>query len=145
MMFIVTHFNFLHTPRSLGMVLSELFGNIIVIWKVMKNQDDVKCPNKSSQYFAQNYFCVSYYFKIAMPWQVFHLPPRLPRGSMALVGIGLEYEVPRSHSDTPLSVRLPERAIGPSQSPLTIHNTHKRQTRKPLEGFEAAIPISERS
>lgn len=75
MMFIVPHLNFLHTPRSLGMVLSELFGNKIEIRNFMKNQDDVKCPNKSSQYFAHNYFYVSYYFKIAMPWHVFHLPP----------------------------------------------------------------------
>jgi hypothetical protein len=126
MMFIVTHLNFLHIPRSLGMVLSELLGNKIEIRNVIKNQDDVKCPNKYFQYFAQNYFCVSYYFKIAMPWHVFHLP--LPRGSMALVGIGLQYEVPRSHSDTPRSVRLPERAIGLSQSPLTDKTQYSQKT-----------------
>jgi len=69
------YLNFLHTPRYLGMVLSQRFGNRIEIRNVMKNQDDVKYPNKSSQYFAKNYFCLSYYFKIAMPWHVFYLPP----------------------------------------------------------------------
>jgi hypothetical protein len=103
------------------------FSETIEIRNVMKNQDDVKYPNKFSEYFAKNYFCLSYYFKIAMPWHIFHLPP-LPRGSIALVGLGLQYEVSRSHSDTPHSVVIPERAIGPSQSSLTDNTQYSQET-----------------
>jgi hypothetical protein len=126
-MFIVTHLNCLHTPRSLGMVQSQLFGKRIEIRNVMKNKDDVKCSNKFSQYFSQNYFLVSHYFKIVMAWRVLHLLC-LPRGSMAQVGLGFQYEIPRSHSDTPHLVWLPERATGPSQSPLTGNTKHSQET-----------------
>jgi hypothetical protein len=129
MMFIVTHLNFIHTPKSLGMVLSQLFGNRIEIRNVMKNQEDLKCPNKSSQYFAQNYFCVSITSKLRFR-DTFYIYPLLPRGSMALVGLGLQYEVPRSHSDNPHSVGHPKRAIGPSQSPLTDNTQHSQHSQE---------------
>ena len=40
------------------------------------------------------------------------------RNLTSLVGLGLIYEFPRSHSDTPRSVRLPGRVISPAQIPL---------------------------
>jgi hypothetical protein len=61
-------------------------------------------------------------------------------------GRGLLYEVPRSHSDTPHSAGLLwtcDRPVAETSSLIT-HNTHKRQTYMPPEGFETAISVRER-
>jgi hypothetical protein len=68
-------------------------------------------------------------------------------GSTALVGLGLFYEVPRSHSfrHTTLGrTPLDELSARRSDLYLTMHNTRKRQISMSLAGFEAAIPASER-
>jgi hypothetical protein len=144
MMCIVTQLYLLHTHRSLGMVQSQLFGNRIEIWNVMKYQDEIQCISKSSWYFAQKFFCVLYYFKIAMPWHVFH-PFLLPRGPTALVTLGLQYDVPRSHSRHSKLGRTPWTSDRPVPEPSNQQDTtHIRHTLKPLAKFEPAIPVSER-
>jgi hypothetical protein len=59
-------------------------------------------------------------------------------GSAPLQGL-LIIEAPRSHPDTPQSVRLRRRDLY-----LTTHNIHMRQTSMPLAGFEPTIPASVR-
>jgi hypothetical protein len=58
-------------------------------------------------------------------------------GSTALFGLGLQIvQVSRSHSDTPLSVELSGRAIGPSQRPLPDNTQHSQET-----AFHAQVGI----
>jgi len=66
-------------------------------------------------------------------------------GSTGLVGQGLLIvEVPRSHSDTPYSVRLLWTSDQDDAETSTWqHNTHKRQTSMLPAGFEPAISASE--
>ena len=63
----------------------------------------------------------------------------LSHGSTAVVGLGLRYEVPPSHSDTPHSVgRLWTR-----DRPIATHYTQRRNISMTQAGFEPAIPASE--
>jgi hypothetical protein len=57
-------------------------------------------------------------------------------GSTAVVGLGIFYEVPLSHSDTPYSARC--------RDAVTTHITQKRQTSMPPAGFEPAILARDR-
>ena len=62
-----------------------------------------------------------------------------------LVGLTLPYEVARSLSDTPHSVRLLWTCNWHVAALyLTTHNTQNRQTSMLPAGFEPAIPASER-
>ena len=60
-----------------------------------------------------------------------------------LAGQGLLIiEASLSHSDTPYSVGFSRQVIGPTQGPLTSHNTRKTQTSMQPAGFEPANPAS---
>ena len=70
----------------------------------------------------------------------------LSRGSTALVGLNLFYEIPRSHNDAPHSIGH----LWTSDQPvavdlyLTTLITHNRQTSMTPAGFEPTMPASER-
>ena len=72
----------------------------------------------------------------------------LVRVSTALVGVGLFVDqLSRLHSVTHTTIcrnPLDERSARSRDYYLTTHNTHKRQTSKPLAGFEPVIPVNER-
>jgi len=57
---------------------------------------------------------------------------------------GLFVKVFRSHSETHRRTPLNEWCVRRRELYLTTHNTHKRQTAMHPEGFEAAIPASNR-
>jgi len=64
-------------------------------------------------------------------------------GLTVLVGLWLlNFEVSRSHSDTPHSVELLWTSDQPSQRPLP-DNTNNRHTSTLPAGFEPAIPVSQ--
>jgi hypothetical protein len=95
------------------------------------------------------------YVYCALHYVYFHpcATPTLPRlgpsisGSTAIVGLGLLYEVSRSHSVGHTTIGrtpLDEWSARRRDLYLRTHNTHKRQTDMPLAGFESAIPASER-
>ena len=66
-------------------------------------------------------------------------------GSTALLGLGLLFEVPRSHSrhNTLGKIPLDEWSARRRDHYLTTDNTHKKQTSMFPAGFEPVIPASE--
>jgi len=63
----------------------------------------------------------------------------------SLVGLSLLiFDIYRTHTDTPQTVRLLWTSDRPKQRTLTTHDTHKRQTSMCQAGFEPAISARQR-